>query len=77
MSHQAGMVVIPVVLLLLLSFQAGVDSIFTHQRWRPIGHHVVTWTHHYPLWLFLFSGVLGALLGHFFAKPLSTLLPPF
>src|SRR5438067_8039718 len=77
MSHRAGVVVIPFVLFMLLSFQTGVDAIFTHYRWRPLGHHVATWAKRYPLWLLLFSTVLGALLGHFFAKPLSVFLPPY
>ena len=71
MPPDVGITVIPVVLWLLLAFLEATDAFFTKRRWVPIGERVVTWTHRYPLFLFILSGVLGAMVGHFFGKTIS------
>lgn len=71
MAHTIGVTVIPVVVFALLYVLILTDAIFTQKSWKgwkPVGQHVVTWARYYPLWLFLMSSVIGALMGHFFAK---------
>lgn len=71
MPHNVGVTVIPVVVFALIGLLMLTDAFFTQMSWKgwkPVGHYVVKWTQQYPLWLFLMSGVLGALLGHFFVK---------
>jgi hypothetical protein len=73
MAPNVGVTVIPVVLWMLLAFLTIMDALFTRRRWVPIGQRVVTWTHRYPLFLFVLSGVIGAFLGHFFGKSITIL----
>lgn len=68
-AARAGVIVVPGVVFLALFALSGADAIFTLHRWRPFGQHVVKWTRNYPIWLFLLSGVVGAMRGHFFWKP--------
>jgi hypothetical protein len=64
-----GVVIVPAIVWFMLFGVSLADAVFTYQRWRPIGQHIVDWTRNYPIWLFLVSGLFGAMLGHFFTKP--------
>ena len=68
-AARPGVVILPAVIFLALLALCAADAFFMRLRLRPIGQHVVKWTRNYPLWLFLLSGVVGAMLGHFFWKP--------
>lgn len=65
----AGMGVVGALIFMLLALVVASDAWFTWRNWKPLGFWVAKWSQRYPLWVFFFSLVLGAMVGHFFTKP--------
>jgi hypothetical protein len=64
-----GMGVVAASIFVLLALVVLSDAWFTHRKWGPLGESVAEWSRQYPLWVFFFSLVLGAIVGHFFTRP--------
>ena len=64
-----GMGFVAASVFVLLALVVISDAWYTHRNWRPLGYWVARWSRQYPVWVFLFSSILGAMVGHFFTKP--------
>jgi Na+/H+ antiporter NhaD/arsenite permease-like protein len=64
-----GIGIVAAVLFLLLAIAFFVDAVFESNQWDPLGYWIMRWSRVYPAWVFFFSLVLGALVGHLFTKP--------
>jgi len=70
MSPRQGAGVVSIVIFTLLFLMTATDAYFLKRTAFPLGYWVSKWTRAYPFWLLFFALVLGAMLGHFFTKPL-------
>jgi Na+/H+ antiporter NhaD/arsenite permease-like protein len=64
-----GIGIVAAVVFLLLAIAFIVDARFELRNWDPLGYWIMRWSREYPAWVFFFSLVLGAMVGHLFTKP--------